>query len=108
MSFRKDYSNVKGVYLDESLECLDILDHLTHNMRDERSAGLFCYRCDPETNYHYYTFYNYSEPFPIGSYVYLDKDTDTVYIEHENRLVGFNLGYIKQLIKEKKDELYNR
>lgn len=108
MSFRKDYSNVKGVYLDESLECLDILDYLTHNMRDERSAGLFCYRCDPDINYHYYTFYNYSEPFPIGSYVYLDKDNDTVFIEFENRLVGFNLDYIKQLIKEKKDELYNR
>lgn len=108
MSFRKDYSNVKGVYLDESLECLDILDYLTHSMRDERSAGLFCYRCDPKTNEKYYTFYIYEERFPLGSYVYLDKDLDTIFIELDNRCVGFYLKDVKEMIKEKKDELYNR
>jgi hypothetical protein len=108
MAFRKDYTNVKGVYLDGSLECLYILDHLAHHMRDERCAGLFCCRCDPETHESYYTFYDYEEHFPFGSYVYLEKDTNTIFIELENRLVGFNLDYIKQLIKEKKDGLYNR
>lgn len=102
MGFHKDYTDVKGVYLDGSLECLDILDHLTNKMRDERSAGLFCCRYDPNTGENYYTFYRYNERFPFGSYVCLDKDTNTVFIELENRLVGFNLDYIKQLIKEGK------
>lgn len=101
MSFRKDYSNVKGVYLDESLECLDILDHLTHHMRDEKCCGLFCARYDPETCESYYTFYNYEEHFSLGSYVYLEKDTNTIFIEYNNRLIGFNLDYIKEIIKEK-------
>ena len=108
MGFHKDYTGVKGVYLDGSFECLDILDHLTNKMRDERSAGLFCCRHDPKTGDNYYTFYRYNERFPFGSYVYLDKDTNTVFIELENRLIGFNLDYIKQLIKENKNELYNR
>ena len=108
MAFRKDYTNVKGVYLDGSLECLDILDYLTHHMRDEKCCGLFCCRCDPGTNESYYTFYDYGEHFPFGSYVYLEKDTDTIFIELNNRLVGFNLDYIEAKIKVKKDELYNR
>lgn len=107
MSFRKDYTNVKGVYLDGSLECLNILDHLTHHMRDEKSAGLFCCRCDPETHENYYTFYDYEEHFPFGSYVYLEKDTDTIFIELNNRLVGFSLDFIGAKIKVKKYELYN-
>ena len=108
MSFRRDYKNVKSVYLDGSLECLDILDHLTHHIRDERCAGLFCCRCDPKADEKYYTFYDYGEHFPFGSYVCLDKETDTIFIEYNNRLIGFNLKDVKQRIKEKKDGLYNR
>lgn len=108
MSFRKNYTNIKGVYLYESLECLEILDYLTHRIRDEKNAGLFCCRCDPKTNEKYYTFYDYEEHFPFGSYVYLEKDTDTIFIELNNRLVGFSLDYIKAKIEVKKDELYNR
>ena len=108
MSFRKDYSNIKGVCLEESLECIDILDHLTHKMRDEKCCGLFGYRCDPIANEKYYTFYNYVEHLPLGSYVYLDKDINTIYIEFENRLIGFNLDHIQKTIEERKNELYNR
>lgn len=106
--FRKDYSNVKGVYLDGSFECLDILDYFTHHMRDERSGGLFCCRCNPETGEKYYTFYDYEEHFPFGSYVYLDREIHTIYIELNNRLIGFYLPNVKALIKERKNELYNR
>lgn len=108
MAFRKDYSNIKGVYLEESLECLDKLDHLTHKIRDEKCCGLFGYRCNPIADEKYYTFYDYEEHFPFGSYVCLDKDTDTIFIEYNNRLIGFNLKDVKQRIEERKNELYNR
>lgn len=108
MSFRKDYSNIKGVYLNGSIECLDTLDYLTHRMRDENCSGLFAYKYDPYRDVYFYRFYNCDIEFPFDSYVYLDKDTNTIFIECNNRLIGFNLDDIKQIIEERKNELYNR
>lgn len=100
MSFDKDYSNVKGVYLNGSIECLDTLDYLTHRIRDEENRGLFACKYDPQRNIYFYSFYSCDIEFPFGSYVYLDFETDTLYIEFDNRLVGFHLPTIQDNIKE--------
>ena len=103
MSFRQDYSGITSVELDGSMRCFDVLDNFTHNMRDENSNGLFCYRYDPERNYSYFTFYGLDDEIPMGSTVTVDREVDTIGIEFGNRIITFHLPTLKKQINEVKE-----